>query len=96
MYLHNEKQLTIDDFELPFSGELDRNNRWVKFSSIIPWEMVEEEYLRNVSKNRGAGAFSARIAFGAMLIKEKLGITDREVVDMISENPYLQYFLPSA
>lgn len=93
MYRHNEKQLTIEDFELPFSGELSKDNRWIKLSYIIPWELVEKEYVKSVSKKRGAGCFSARIAFGAIFIKEKLKIADREVVDIISENPYLQYFL---
>lgn len=29
----------------------------------------------------------------ALIIKEKLGITDRETVEQIKENPYLQYFI---
>lgn len=36
---------------------------------------------------------SGRIAFGALIIKERLGITDEETVEQIAENPYLQYFL---
>ncbi len=35
----------------------------------------------------------ARIALGSLIIKEKLGLTDEETVEQISENPYLQYFL---
>ena len=30
---------------------------------------------------------------GALIIKEKLGISDRETVEQIKENPYLQYFI---
>jgi hypothetical protein len=30
---------------------------------------------------------------GALIIKEKLGISDRETVEQIRENPYLQYFI---
>ncbi|AXF55167.1 transposase [Salicibibacter kimchii] len=33
------------------------------------------------------------MALGALIIKEKLGTSDRETVEQISENPYLQYFL---
>ncbi len=36
---------------------------------------------------------SFRIALGALIIKEKLGISDRETVEQIRENPYLQYFI---
>ena len=34
-----------------------------------------------------------RIALGALIIKEKLGISDRETIEQIREKPYLQYFL---
>ena len=34
-----------------------------------------------------------RMALGALIIKEKLGISDRETVEQIKENPYLQYFI---
>ena len=40
-----------------------------------------------------APARSGRIAYGALLIKERPRITDKETVEQISENPYLQYFL---
>ena len=35
----------------------------------------------------------ARVALGALLIKERLQLTDRETVEAIRENPYLQFFL---
>ena len=35
-----------------------------------------------------------RMALEALIIKEKLGISDRETVEQIRrENPYLQYFI---
>ncbi len=33
------------------------------------------------------------MALGALIIKEKLQISDREVVEQIRETPYLQYFI---
>jgi hypothetical protein len=41
----------------------------------------------------GAPAKTFRIALVALIIKEKLGTSDRETVEQIKENPYLQYFL---
>ena len=38
-------------------------------------------------------ALSFRMALGALIIKEKLSISDRETVEQIKENPYLQYFI---
>jgi len=31
------------------------------------------------------------MALGALIIKERCGFTDRETVEQITENPYLQY-----
>ena len=33
------------------------------------------------------------MALGALRIKEKLGISDRETVEQIKDNPYLHYFI---
>ena len=41
----------------------------------------------------GAIAKPFRMALGSLIIKEKLGTSDRETVEKIRENPYLQYFL---
>jgi hypothetical protein len=41
----------------------------------------------------GASAIVVRVALGALIIQEKLGLTDEEVVEQIRENPYLQYFI---
>jgi len=87
-------QLQFIDFYLPFGGKMDKNNRWVKLAEIIPWETVEKHYQEQLADTgMGAPAKSGRIAFGALVIKEKLGCTDEETVEQIRENHYLQYFL---
>jgi hypothetical protein len=86
-------QLPFHEFALPFEGKLDPNNRWVRLSDVVPWDVIEFEYKQNFTETTGAPAINSRIAFGALLIKEKCGYTDRETVLQISENPYLQYFL---
>ena len=50
-------------------------------------------YAINFSVERGAPALNFRMALGALMIKEKLGISDRETVEQIKKNPYLQYFI---
>ena len=62
-------------------------------ANLIPWEEFDEEYAEQLSKQMGAPANSFRMALGALIIKEKLGISDRETVEQIRENPYLQYFI---
>lgn len=34
-----------------------------------------------------------RMALGSLIIQEKIGTSDRETVEQIKENPYLQYFI---
>jgi IS5 family transposase len=94
MYRKEEPtQIPPSNFELPFSGQLSEDNRWVIMASSIPWAEFEEEYATLFSLEMGAPAKSFRMALGALIIKEKLGISDRETVEQIKENPYLQYFL---
>lgn len=33
------------------------------------------------------------MVLGALIIKEELGLSDREIVEQITENPYLQHFI---
>jgi IS5 family transposase len=87
-------QLQFEDFYLPFSGKLRSDNRWVVLSGQIPWKQIEQAYSGFFSDSKvGCPAKSARIALGSLIIKERLGTTDRETLLQIAENPYLQYFL---
>ncbi len=53
----------------------------------------KSEYASSFDKEMGAPGKSFRMALGALIIKEKLGTSDRETVEQIQENPYLQYFI---
>jgi hypothetical protein len=66
---HHNGQLSIEEFHVPFGGTLDPNNRWVVFSSLMPWEELEETYAPQFSPTNGAPAKSARPALGALFIK---------------------------
>ena len=90
--LHNG-QLSIKDFHVPFGGTLDSDNRWGLFSSLIPWEELEETYAPQFSPTSGAPAKPVRLAFGALFIKQRLGLTDEETVEEIRENAFMQFFL---
>jgi cobalamin biosynthesis protein CbiD len=94
MYRQAE-QLPIpsENFELPFEGKLSPDNRWIIMSGLIPWSEFEEEYASGFDKEMGAPGKLFRMALGALIIKEKLGTSDRETVEQIQENPYLQYFI---
>ncbi len=90
----NKEQKSFDNFNIPYiSSNLDPNNRWVKLAKMMPWEMIESYYIKQFSNEKGAPAFSARIAFGAIFIRSFASFTDRETVQQIAENPYYQFFL---
>ena len=92
-YSEDKDQVVLAEFLMPFAGKLDPQNRWVRLSSIMPWDKIEEIYLRTMSTETGRKAIPARIAFGAIYIKESENLTDEGCVTAIRENPYMQYFL---
>ena len=60
---------------------------------MIPWDDIKGDYSDLFPSGTGNVAKPARVAFGALVIKDTLGLTDEETVEQIRENPYLQYFL---
>jgi len=88
-----ESQLSIEGFETPFYQQLDTTNRWVVLSKHIPWDKLANIYYHGMRSDFGAPSLSARMVIGAVIIKHILNIDDREVVDQIRENIYLQYFV---
>lgn len=87
----NPGQIALADFIFPY-GKLKEDNRWVKMAAIIPWAEIECKYAARFA-DVGAPAHSARMALGAVIAKQVLHCSDRELCDHVSENPYLQYFL---
>lgn len=89
----SQKQLSLADFGWPFQTKLDENNRWVTLSRCIPWDQLAETYYQTLSSARGRPTKDARLVIGAVIIKHKLNLSDRETLAQIQENPYLQYFV---
>ena len=72
--------------------ELDKSNRWVVLGDLLPWTELEKEYNSRLdNQKKGAGNKPARMILGAMIIKHKLNLGDVETIEMIKENPYIQY-----
>lgn len=74
-----------------------RNTVAIQFCAAtgILKHMIEDVYARSFKNKRrdGRPAIPARIAFGSLHIQASECFTDEKVVENISENPYLQYFL---
>ena len=87
----NHRQLSLDLFRSSLQ-ELDKSNRWVMLGNLLPWAEIEKVYnskLNNMKK--GACNKPARMIIGAMIIKHKLCLGDEETIEIIRENPYMQY-----
>ena len=90
-YSSQYKPLTLDLFRSSFE-DLNKTNRWVLLGDNLPWGEIEKTYNSRLgNKYKGAGNKPARMVIGAMIIKHKLNLSDEETIEMIQENPYMQY-----
>ena len=87
-------QLTLSGFESPFERKLNPQNRWVVLSKLIPWDLICNTYLHHVPiSSTGRPPISPRVIIGALIIKHLGDLDDRDTIEQISENIYMQYFL---
>ena len=86
-------QLILETFASSFVQRLNQDNPWIVQGDLIPWDEICSNYLRNVGVSwTGCPALSPRVVIGSMIIKHILNLDDRETVDQISDNIYMQYF----
>ncbi len=92
-YTENNQPILPHEFFLPFGGTLNADNQWCKLAALIPWNVIEEKYAKCFKSRTGQRAYSVRIALGTLIIQNMKTLSDVKVVEEISENPYMQYFL---
>ena len=94
MYKTTDKsQPSFLDFDQPLGMHMNPNNRWVRLAEVVPWDEYEKKYAERFRSSLGNVAKPCRMALGALIIQKRLGFSDRELVEEITENPYLQYFI---
>jgi len=95
MNRRRRSQIALHEYPVGFGGiKVFPDNRWVKLAEIIPWELVDRKYSENFEgRTTGSPAIESRMAFGALIIKQELNLSDEDTVLMIRENPHCQYFL---
>ena len=81
------------DFNQPLGLHMNLDNRWIKLADRIPWDTFEAKYAELFPSDTGNVAKPLRMALGALIIQTKFQYSDRELVEQIAENPYLQYFI---
>ena len=94
MYKSSDKsQPSFLDFNQPMGLHMNPDNRWIKMADSIPWDVFEKKYARLFKVKTGNVAKPLRTALGALIIQTKFQYSDRELVEQITENPYLQYLI---
>jgi len=89
----SERQLTIEEFKTPFQTSLLPDNRWVRLSSVVPWDDFASVYISMMNPDFGRPGVSPRLVLGALIIKHKEKLDDRGVIAAIQENIYMQFFV---
>ena len=89
----DKQQNSFLDFNQPMGLHMNPDNRWIKLADRIPWDAFEIKYAELFPSDTGNVAKPLRMALGAMVIQTKFQYADRKLVEQITENPYLQYFI---
>ena len=61
--------------------------------SAYPMDTLVSIYHNKLDRTIGRKSVDARVVIGTLIIKHKLNFTDEETLQIISENPYMQFFL---
>ena len=87
-------QGVLSCFGMPFSGSLSADNRWVVLAGLLPWDVLVSIYMKQMNNSKtGAGSINPRVVLGSMIIKHICDLSDRETIQQIQENVYMQYFI---
>lgn len=93
MYRLPDGQMDIYEVYCPLEKLLNAENRFVRWAEAIPWTQLEAEWSKRLYSRRGAPAKPLRLILGAYMIFEKFGLSEKETLRQITENPYMQYFI---
>lgn len=87
-----QHQLKIEEFGNLYQMNLNPNNRWIQLTKYFPWDRCVKIFTAHFS-DTGRLAINPRIVIGSLIIKHKMNLSDEDTVLIISENPYMQFFL---
>lgn len=88
----SQYQVKIENFGNLYQMKLNPNNRWIQLAYHFPWDRCVAIFSKHFSQV-GRNAINPRIVIGSLIIKHKLNLSDEQTVQIIEENPYMQFFL---
>lgn len=77
---------------MPYSNQIDQNNRWINLSKLVPWQVMEVIYLKHFHPEKHKKVKKCRLMMGLMLGQMLLEQSNVAIVEYFHENPYFQYF----
>ncbi len=86
-------QLSFFQFNASCGMQLDSKNEWIKDANRLPWKVWESSYASLFPGIKGCVAKPCRMVLGSLIIQQRMGFSDRDLVKQIQENPYYQYFI---
>lgn len=86
-------QISFFDFNQSCGLQLDPENDWIKRAQLIPWHEIETSYAQQFPAQVGNVAKPLRMVLGALIIQKKKQLSDQQLVQELTENPYLQFFI---
>lgn len=94
MYKKGDKNtFSFLDFNQPLGLHMNPDNRWIRMADLIPWDELEDKYASLFKSKTGNVAKPFRMALGSLIIQTRYHYSDRELIEQLTENPYLQYFI---
>ncbi|MCP4333923.1 MAG: IS5 family transposase [Gammaproteobacteria bacterium] len=82
---------TEDLFRKRLDNLIDRRHELVKLAELIDWQHFDSEWGEAFCEH-GRPAIATRLIAGLHYLKHTYGLSDEQVVQRWSENPYWQYF----
>ena len=89
----SQYQYKLTEFNSLNHLNLKTDNRWIQLGAHLPWDNLVKIYSKYFNISLGAKGINPRIIIGSFIIKHKLNLSDEETLSIISENPYMQFFL---
>ena len=89
----SQYQTKITEFSNLYQLKLNENNRWIQLGSVLPWDKLVSLLSEKYAFTKGSKGINPRVIIGALIVKHKLVLTDEETIEIIRENPYVQFFL---
>ena len=96
MYRPESEQISVFENESFFQFQgLNPDNDWVRLAKLIPWAELERRYAQTFTSKLGNVGKPARMALGALIIKERYGFSDEDTVQEIRMNPSSVFYWSS-